>query len=300
MRLCAKVALVLPKIASLMPSHARNDGGTGMGHQNDIPLKQAHTKAGLLTSGLVCLTALGACGRVDNATSSEQAADGVAGSTETTIVDGAVALITGWALSVQVPGADIPVLVRTHAGRCIEAGPAICRVETAQASAVQSQASGTLRVLADPQWLVGFRQGVEGDVKGMGGKTEAESLSMDNVSGQVRAARDALADAAPRTDQRTQARRDLADLDDRVKMHTMEVSYQPLPGLLSGAGGGAILAVLATAGTLSGYGVAILLALALLLGPALLGWFGWRWIKHRAAASVMPHAQGQTPTSTPA
>lgn len=217
----------------------------------------------------------------------------VAAEAAATTIDGTVPLITGWALSVLVPGSDIPVMVRTHAGRCIEAGPALCRVERAQATATRADASGSLQVLADARWLVGFRQGIDADVSGKGGKTEAESLSMDNAADQLRAARDAVGASARETPDRTLARRDLGDLQDRVTMQTMQISYAPLPGLLSGAGGGAILAVWASAGTLGGYGLALLLALGLLAGPVLAGIHGWRLLKRRTGG-IRPEPDSQT------
>jgi hypothetical protein len=245
-------------------------------------------------ASLLVLAGLAGCTEAPGNTTASDVA-GIASEAAPTTVDGVVPLITGWALSVVVPGADIPVMVRTHAGRCMEAGPSLCRVEQAQATADQAQAYGSLRILADPQWLVGFRQGIETDVQAKGGKTEAESVTMENASGQIRAARDGVGATSPRTQARTDARRTLDDLQDRVALQTMQVTYGATPGLLSGAGGGAILGVWAAAGTLGGYGLALLLALVLLVGPVLLGLLGWRTWKRRASggehqASAMPLA----------
>ncbi len=235
---------------------------------------------------LVSLAAAG-CGAPEEAGSSAAMVDTAGGATTH---DGRVPLVTAWRLTIELPGDTIPQLVRGQAARCIEAGPALCRVETANAGFRNDGrdrfAYGRLVVLADPGWLISFRQQLQNDLSLAEGRTISEEVAMTNAADRLNASDDTLAATPQDTAQRTQAERERQILDERVTLQALDVSYQPILGPLDNQGARAVQTVLAMGTNILGYGLATALALVLVGIPLALA--RWAFVRRRRTPAPEP------------
>ena len=227
------------------------------------------------------------CGAPDEAGTSAAMVDTAGGATTH---DGRVPLATAWRLTIALPGDSIPQLVRGHAARCIEAGPALCRVETANAGFRNDGhdrfAHGRLVVLADPGWLIGFRQQLQNDLDLAEGRTISEDVAMTNVADRLNASDDTLAATPQDTAQRRPAERERQILEERVTLQALDVSYQAILGPFDNQGARAVQAVLAMGTNLLGYGLAAALALVLVGIPLALA--RWAFVRRRRTPAPEP------------
>lgn len=255
------------------------------GHFNAAAGRRSRAR-GVVALAVISLAAAG-CGAPEEAGSSAAMVDTAGGATTH---DGRVPLATAWHLTIELPGDTIPQLVRGHAARCIEAGPALCRVEMATAGFRNDRhdryANGRLVVLADPGWLIGFRQQLQNDLDLAEGRSISESVAMSNVADRLNASDETLAAMPLDTAQRRQAERERQILEERVTLQALDVSYQPILGPLDNQGARAVQTVLAMGTNLLGYGLATALALVLVGIPLALA--RWAFVRRRRTPAPEP------------
>lgn len=246
-----------------------------------------YSRARIVSVLAVLALAAAACGSPDS-TGTEGASVDVAGGATT--YDGRVPLATAWRLTVELPGDTIPQLVRSHAARCIEAGPDLCRVETANAGfrndGQNRYAHGNLVVLADPSWLVSFREQLQNDLNLAEGRAIAEDVAMTNVADELNASDETLATTPQDTAQSRQAERERRILEERVTLQALNVTYQAIVGPLDNNGARAVQSVLAMGTNLLGYGLAAALALVLIGIPIALA--RWAFLRRRRTPAPEP------------
>ncbi len=96
-------------------------------------------------------------------------------------------LAYSYSYRLETPVGQVRPLLKAHQAACEAAGPALCQVVQATSRGDgEGRASGSLAIKAEPGWLRRFRDRVEGDAKGAGGKvlssaTETEDLTRSIV-----------------------------------------------------------------------------------------------------------------------
>lgn len=105
-----------------------------------------------------------------------------AASKETTTVS-APLLAYSYSYRLETPVDQVRPLLRAHEVACETAGPALCQVvQTTSRGDGDGRASGRLQIKAEPGWLRRFRDRVEGDAKGAGGKVLSTSTETEDLT----------------------------------------------------------------------------------------------------------------------
>lgn len=221
---------------------------------------------------------------------------------------------------IELPAAQVPVLMRRHEATCVAAGAAVCQVIGAETRRFgEDSTTARLELRAAPAFLTRFRDGLEGDAEKAGGRvasasTESEDLTREMIDTEARlraltTLRDRLqqllATRSAPLDQLLATERELAraqgELDattsalnamrTRVAMSRLTLDYRTAPQFASegvfapvaNALTGSLGAFMGTLGVMI-YTLAVLLPLGLLIAP--LVWLAWRWRRRRLAAKA--------------
>ncbi len=222
----------------------------------------------------------------------------------------------------QAPGDHVRPLLSRHEQACAAAGPATCQVLNDSVSTVRDDVSGTLKLRATEAWLRLFRNGLDGDVKAVGGRVLGSQVQTEDLTrsivdtGAALRAKTLLRDrlekllaerpgklsdlveletniATVQGDIDT-GQSELAVMQQRVSMSTLTLTYNSSARLLSHRGADPLAAALDSFVDNVVTVVALLITLASYLLPVLatglVGWLVWRRFgrrktPRRAAAS---------------
>ncbi|MBX3594645.1 DUF4349 domain-containing protein [Sphingomonas sp.] len=224
-------------------------------------------------------------------------------------------------LGYRVAGDAIPKLQQAHVALCDRLGPTRCQVAGMQSSGGEADyASGTLKLRVESGVARAFITRLNAAAASAGGRTTETAIEAEDVSkqivdasarirqrellvtrltevlrtrqgsvGDLVAAERAVAEAQEELDQ---AKGWLAELNGRVALSTVEISYGA-QAADSGGFGAQLQDTLAQSGSLFLIGLRSLLTIlivlapwALLFGP--LVWLGLRWRRRRMARPVAP------------
>jgi hypothetical protein len=220
--------------------------------------------------------------------------------------------------TVEVPFREVRATMGRHEAACRAAGPAVCQVLGSSVNASGEDIMyGTMQLRAEPRWLEGFRNTLEADAKGAGGRVRETSVSSEDLTRQIvdtdarlraqktlrdrlqqllRSRPGKLADLleTERELARVQGEIDsaesqLAVMRQRVATSLLNLNYQSRPNAVSGG----VFEPLADAFTeffaivMMGFAfivrlVAVLIPAAVVVAP--LGWLFLRWRRRAAAA----------------
>lgn len=96
---------------------------------------------------------------------------------------GAPMLAYSYEYGVSLPERQVDVLRRRHEEACVQAGPSVCQViSTSIADRGEGAVRGDLSMRAAPAWLKRFRDGLEGDARGAGGRIETSDVTSEDLS----------------------------------------------------------------------------------------------------------------------
>jgi hypothetical protein len=92
--------------------------------------------------------------------------------------------------TIQAPGPGLRALMKRHQSICVAAGPSVCQLLDSNFSGSDAVVDAALTLRAEPGWLARFRDGLDGDARGAGGRittteTKAEDLSRSLVDTQA-------------------------------------------------------------------------------------------------------------------
>lgn len=91
-----------------------------------------------------------------------------------------------YSTSLEAPSENIPALFEQHQQACVDAGPSVCQVISANlANQVASQVGGRLHFRAQPAWLEEFRSGLQADTEAAGGRILLENTSSEDLSSPI-------------------------------------------------------------------------------------------------------------------
>ena len=91
---------------------------------------------------------------------------------------------------VEAPAARIAALMRRHEQACEAAGAALCQVTAASTQTDgRDRAAATLSLRAEPGWLRRFRDGLDGDARGAGGRVRSSRATTEDLSHKIGLAR---------------------------------------------------------------------------------------------------------------
>lgn len=99
---------------------------------------------------------------------------------------GAPMLAYSYTYGVSLPGRQVDSLRRRHEETCVRAGPSVCQVvSTSIADRGDGSVRGDLAMRAAPPWLKRFRDGLDGDAKGVGGRVDTSNVTSEDLSRQI-------------------------------------------------------------------------------------------------------------------
>jgi hypothetical protein len=88
-----------------------------------------------------------------------------------------------YAAGIEAPVAAVEPLMKLHQARCATAGLALCQVIGASSQAYgDDRMSAQLTIRAEPRWLAQFREGLEGEAAGAGGRLVSESVTSEDLT----------------------------------------------------------------------------------------------------------------------
>lgn len=95
-------------------------------------------------------------------------------------------LAYSYAYGISAPGQQVDVLRRRHEQACAKAGHTVCQVvSTSIADRGNGAIRGELSMRATPQWLKAFRDGLEGDARGVGGRVDTSDVTSEDLSREI-------------------------------------------------------------------------------------------------------------------
>lgn len=95
-------------------------------------------------------------------------------------------LAYSYAYGISAPHHQVDALRRRHEQACVKAGPAVCQVvSTSIADRGNGAIQGDLSMRATPRWLKTFRDGLEGDARGVGGRIETSDVTSEDLSREI-------------------------------------------------------------------------------------------------------------------
>lgn len=95
-------------------------------------------------------------------------------------------LAYSYAYGISAPGPQVDALRRRHEQACARAGMTVCQVvATSIADRGNGAIQGQLSLRATPAWLETFRDGLEGDAKGVGGRVDTSDVTSEDLSREI-------------------------------------------------------------------------------------------------------------------
>lgn len=92
-------------------------------------------------------------------------------------------LAYAYSYRLELPADKARGMLNTHQQTCEAAGPALCQVVASTSSAEgRDQARGRLEIRAQPAWLKRFRERLEGETAGAGGKVLESGLETEDLT----------------------------------------------------------------------------------------------------------------------
>jgi hypothetical protein len=94
-------------------------------------------------------------------------------------------LAYSYTYSLEVPGREVRGLMDRHEQACLEAGPDVCQVTSAQSRNEDGEIAGTLKLRARPAWLNRFRAGLGRDAEALGGRVKTSETGTDDLTREI-------------------------------------------------------------------------------------------------------------------
>lgn len=95
-------------------------------------------------------------------------------------------LAYSYAYGISAPHQQVDALRRRHEQACAKAGHTVCQVVSSSiADRGNGAIHGELSMRATPLWLKGFRDGLEGDARGVGGRVDTSDVTSEDLSREI-------------------------------------------------------------------------------------------------------------------
>jgi hypothetical protein len=94
----------------------------------------------------------------------------------------ALLLAYAYTATLSLPADNVTKVMKAHEQKCVTAGAALCQVVTAASQKDGDNVNANLSIRATPVWLGTFRNGLEQDAKGGGGKLEAQGVTSEDLT----------------------------------------------------------------------------------------------------------------------
>jgi len=108
------------------------------------------------------------------------------GSPAMRIAAGAPMLAYSYSYGLSLPHRQVDAVRRRHEQACVAAGYRVCQVvSTSIADRGNGAVHGELAMRAAPQWLKTFRDGLESDAQGAGGRVDTSDVTSEDLSREI-------------------------------------------------------------------------------------------------------------------
>lgn len=99
---------------------------------------------------------------------------------------GAPMLAYVYGATLELPFRTVRATMAKHEAQCRAAGPAVCQVlGSSVAASGEEQMYGALQIRAEPRWLETFRNGLEAEARGAGGRVRETSVESEDLTRQI-------------------------------------------------------------------------------------------------------------------